>query len=300
MKKIVIILSFIVFISNNIWAQHLSQNTLYTFNKVAINPAAVGADNSLSAIVNHREQWLNFEGNPQSSFFNIYAPVLNNLSGGLSVLRDNIGAKSNVALMLDIAYKVKLSNKTFLSFGLKPGINLYQLNYSGISNNNTDPLALDKTSLTKFNATLGMLLYSDDYYVGVSALSFANSFIEKENLTNISEELRITFNAAYLYKLNSEIELKPSVFLESDLTKTHNLDLGLHAIYKKDYSLGLNYRNENFIGVNLKSKVADRFYVGYAYNHSINNIAKYNSGTHEFMIAYKLSFNKSSSILRYY
>ena len=89
-----------------------------------------------------------YEGAPVTQSLTIYSPLFNQKLGvGLTLLNDKIGPTNTTNIYGDIAYRLKVSKKSTLSFGLKGGISLVQGSFND--------LVYNMTILTlRFNKTL--------------------------------------------------------------------------------------------------------------------------------------------------
>ena len=119
MKKIIII-GIALLGGLSTYAQQDAMFTHYMFNTLAINPAYAGSRDALTVTALHRSQWVGFDGAPTTQTLTLHSPVFNNKIGlGLSVVNDKIGPLNTTAFYGDFAYKVKVSKKGTLAFGLK-------------------------------------------------------------------------------------------------------------------------------------------------------------------------------------
>src|SRR5689334_12410573 len=119
MKKL-----FILFVAGlsigSIQAQQDAMYTHYMYNTLAINPAYAGSRDALTMTALGRFQWVGFSGAPMTQTFTAHAPVAwQSLGLGLSVVNDKIGPTTTTSIYADIAYRMKISEYSRLSFGLK-------------------------------------------------------------------------------------------------------------------------------------------------------------------------------------
>ena len=103
-------------------AQQDPQFNQYFFNPLGINPAYAGSRGMLSAVAVHRNQWIGFEGAPNTQSFAIHAPTRNKKMGfGFQAINDEIGPKNTVAISGDYAYSIRIARGR-LAFGLRASI----------------------------------------------------------------------------------------------------------------------------------------------------------------------------------
>lgn len=165
MKKIIIIISTL-FASFGAFAQQDAMFTHYMFNTLAVNSGYAGSRDALTITGLHRSQWVSFPGAPTTQTLTLHTPIANDQLGlGLSVLNDKIGPTNTTAIYADFAYKLKISEKAKLAFGLKGGINLRSNGLSSLAldENNDDAFASDVTSDILPNFGFGLYYYTDKF-----------------------------------------------------------------------------------------------------------------------------------------
>src|SRR5687768_1514885 len=112
-------------------AQQAPMFTHYMNNTLVVNPGYAGSRDALTITALHRSQWVDFKGAPVTQTITMHAPLRNEHLGiGLSVLNDKIGPANNTSLIADFAYRLKLTEKSKLAFGVSAGANIYQANLS--------------------------------------------------------------------------------------------------------------------------------------------------------------------------
>ncbi len=99
----------------------------------------------------------------------------------------------------------------------------------------------------------------------------------------------------YKFQLNEKLSLKPSV-LYKGINNTNQFDINADINYKNFIQGGIGYRTQvgliGRVGVNIQNL----FFIGYAYEVPMQNIAKYSSGSHEIVIGLKLCKKKKPMI----
>ena len=117
-------------------AQQDAQYTQYMYNTMAVNPAYAGSRGVFSIAGLHRSQWIGLPGAPVTQTFNFNTPVSERVGVGLSVVNDRIGNGTNQDTYIDgvFSYSIPTSNKGKLSFGLKAGGHLLDINFNQLQN----------------------------------------------------------------------------------------------------------------------------------------------------------------------
>ena len=123
MKKSIVIIIVTLFSSIFAKAQYDAMFTQYMFNEMYINPAYAGSKDAMAVNLSHRQQWVNFPGRPITTSFTLHGPLANEKMGlGISLLNEQIGKLNRNLAYLNYAYRLKVSEKGKLSFGLMGGI----------------------------------------------------------------------------------------------------------------------------------------------------------------------------------
>lgn len=297
MRTKISILFFILF-ANTAFSQQEAMFTHYMFNNQTVNPASLGQLKCFNATLLHRSQWVGFEGAPVTQSFTFGLPIKSkNLALGMSAINDRVGYVSKTFFYIDISYKIKLYNKTWLSFGLKSGVDH---NFTDLASVNTatlnDPdFVGNVTGAWLPNFGSGVYLFSDKYFVGVST----PKILENNFFTN-SISLLGTTNQRHYYiigglnsRLNRHVSLKTSAYLKYTRTAPMQLDLSAILTFSKKVWLGSMYRLGDAVGLLLGVNINQNFSVGYAYDWSYSNTTfKYNIGSHEVFLKYKFRRNK--------
>lgn len=296
MKKIskIIMIALIAFGSRNLMAQQEPQYTQYMFNMMAVNPAYTGTGDALNALLLSRLQWVGVEGAPRSHTFALHTPVKDKRIGlGASVIADNIGPVTNTYINLNYAHRIKLTEKITLSLGLKGGIYNYHVGLSNLElNGPDDSFNQDYRKSFQPNLGAGAYMYTKDYFVGISAPKLVKTELENvgDNDGLASELKRHYFiTGGYIFSLNSDWKLKPSVLSKMVEGAPPSLDITAQALYKDRFWLGTTYRVGDAIAALFQMKVNRQLTVGYSYDITVSGMSKVTNGSHEILISYDFS-----------
>ena len=136
MKKFIITLVILSFSVWNLKAQQDAQYTQYMYNTIAVNPAYAGSRGVLSINALHRSQWVGLDGAPTTQTLNFHSPTSGRVGVGLSIVNDRIGNGTNQDTYFDgvVSYTVPTSETGKLSFGLKAGGHLLNIDFSQLQN----------------------------------------------------------------------------------------------------------------------------------------------------------------------
>lgn len=302
MKKILII---IVLVSSFIWteAQQDAMYTHYMDNTLAINPGYAGSRDALTIMGLHRSQWVGFDGAPITQTVLLHSPIINKNTGvGLSFINDKVGPTSTMSFYLDFSYKIRITKKASLAFGLKGGFNRLSNEINSLNLENPQDNAFSSNFDTKFmpNFGAGLYFFTDKYYVGVSSPKILENDYSEQTITTTDAggEVRHYFLiAGYAYKINPDWVLKPTTFLKVTAGSPMEIDLTVQAIYKDKIWGGLMYRTGDAVGALIGVSITDQFDIGYSFDWSFTNqTLKYNAGSHEIMLRYDFIFGDEKMI----
>ena len=188
MKKAILGILLGVTLVPAVWSQQDAQYTQYMFNTLSVNPAYAGSRGQLSFAGLYRSQWAGLEGAPETLTFNIHSPIRNSRLGyGISLVNDNIGSGVVQETYLDLAlsYTIDVSETAKMSFGVKLGGNLLNLDFTKLRNFDNEVVVQDNID-NSFSPNFGVGFYyhTDRFYAGVSA----PNLLETEYFDNNGED----------------------------------------------------------------------------------------------------------------
>lgn len=282
-------------------AQQDAQYTQYMFNTMSVNPAYAGSRGQLSIAALYRSQWAGLEGAPKSQTLNLHSPIRNSKVGyGLSIVNDNIGDGTVQETYFDavISYTIDVSLEGKLSFGLKAGGNLLNLDFSRLRNFDVEPVATDNIE-NKFspNVGLGMYYHTNKYYLGLSAPNllqtehFDNSQRDANSVQFLSKE-RINFYliTGYVFDLNNNFKFKPALLTKVVGGAPLQVDVSANFMYNDRFTFGAAYRWDAALSVMTGFQISDQFMLGLAYDRETTELGgtQFNDGSFEVFLRFEL------------
>ncbi len=144
--RAIVHLLFVFIVVGSTYAQQDAQYTQYMFNTMTVNPAYAGSRGQLSMAALYRAQWVGLDGAPETFTLNLHSPIRDSRVGyGISIVNDNIGDGVVQETYLDavVSYTIDVSAFGKLSFGLKVGDDLLNLDFTGLRNFDTEPIPED-------------------------------------------------------------------------------------------------------------------------------------------------------------
>ena len=273
--------------------QQDSEYTQYMYNTVTVNPAYAGNRGVLSFNSLYRSQWIGLDGAPKSLTFSLNTPIGEQGVGlGLSGIHDEIGPSTESSVTLDFSYTVPLSRRTHLSFGLKGGVHLLDVDFGKLRPDDpTDPNFLNNID-NRFSPNLGLGLYvhlDDRWYVGLSSPNILSTDHYDDAISSTaSEQAHIYLITGYVFDIGRELKFKPAMLAKAVKGAPLALDVSTSFLFHDRLTVGLSYRLDTTISALAGFQISDRFMLGYAYDYDTTELGNYNSGSHDFFLRFEL------------
>ena len=169
MKKITL-LALTCFLSVVIHAQQLPQITQYMMNSYVVNPATAGMKDYYQVRTSIRNQWAGIADAPSTTVLSIYGKQNANVGLGGIVFNDQVGPTSRSGVSASYAYHFKIKQNLNLALALSGGFTQFKIDKNGWNVANTDdPLTQGDIIVQSVpDATFGLNLYNDKWYLGLS------------------------------------------------------------------------------------------------------------------------------------
>lgn len=280
------------------YSQQDSQYTQYMYNTININPAYAGSREVLSIFGLHRSQWIGLDGAPTTNAFSINSPIGDSSFGiGLSFVNDRIGPANESAISADLSYFIPMSENYKLAFGLKGTANLFSIDVNKLTiQHQNDPQFQNLDNDISPNVGAGIYLYSDKFYVGLSVPNFFETKRYKDNSISITQEkLHYYFITGYVFDLNENLKMKPSVLVKAVEGAPLQADGSLNFLIYDKLTLGAAYRWDAAWSAMAGFQISNSIFIGYGYDRETTRLQNYNSGSHEVFLRFEL-FNNSKML----
>lgn len=294
MKKLVFLsLLFIAFTSAK--AQQDAMFSQYMFNDLYNTPGFAGSGNKIDATLISRQQWVGFDGAPQTNLFTIQSPI--DLFGkkhgvGLTLLQDKLGPDKDFRANLVYAYHLDLWGGD-LGLGTNFGIYNKSLNGGDLKGTDTNDSSIPKSeeSNMAFDLSLGAYYKNDKLYAGLSVSHILNPKIKQSSGSAITLDRHVFLTGGYEIPLsNPAFELNPSVMIKTDFA-SYQATVNAKVTYNKKFWGGAGYRYQDAFIFMAGVELANNVRVGYAYDLNISKLKAYNGGSHEIMLNYSFTIS---------
>lgn len=303
MKKIYTIiaatlLSFIF--QHNGRAQQDAQYTQYMYNTISVNPAYAGSRGVMSMTALHRSQWSGLEGAPRTQTLTVNTPLgIDNRTGlGISVVNDVIGPMAETYFDIDFSYTLPVSEQGNLSFGLKAGGHLLNVDVQQLTLYDINDPAFENNIDNKFSPNFGLGFYwhTPRSYVGVSAPNLLETkhFDESDNGDSASfiakERIHYYFIAGYVFSISNDVKFKPALLTKLVFGAPLQVDVSANFLLYERLTLGAAYRWSAALSAMAAFQVSDAIMIGFAYDRETTQLgrAEFNDGSFEILFRFEL------------
>lgn len=289
--KIVFVLFLAVFtLQSN--AQQDPQYTNYMFNTLSVNSAYAGSRGHLSVTALHRTQWVGIEGAPQTQSLTVESPIGNNLGLGVAIIHDKLGPSREMYLDGNLSYTIRLNNKSRLSFGLKAGARLLNVDLFDGFQTNADVSSINNRFLPTVGA--GMYWRNEKTYIGISVPNFlTKEHFDRDSFNSntfevSAERLHYFLIAGKVFDLSDSVKFKPAFLGKFVVGAPAIVDLSANFMLYDKFRIGAAYRwDDSFSGL-IGLQLTPKLLLGYAYDLTTTRLGDFNSGTHEIMLRFEL------------
>jgi len=277
------------------------------YNTQVVNPAYAGSRDALSFGLLYRTQWVGLDGAPKTLTFTGDTPIgsLDNMGLGLSIVRDELGPAVESNIIVDYSYTINTSDDNELSFGLKAGLDILDVDYTKLNIfDETDPTFQDNID-NKVQPQIGAGIYynTDRFYAGLSVPNFLNSkHYDESNLINpetqsvAAERLHYFLIAGYVFDLSENLKFKPATLVKAVSGSPLQVDVSANFLLYEKVTLGVAYRWSAAMSAMVGFQATDQIFLGFGYDYQSTEIEDFSDGSYEFMIRFDI-FSKPERVL---
>lgn len=299
-KKILKILTaflVILFAGKIASAQQDPMYVQYIDNLLIVNPGFAGSKPDGKLLLVSRNQWVSLPGAPVTNSFSYNTPLSNkNIGVGFSIMNDKIGPQQQTGVYFDYSYFLKVSDNFKMGMGLKAGVSFYRASLTELDPINPDPI-FSKDIYKNFlpNLGVGLYLFSDKTYFGISIPKFIENTITREDYETgfvQKQKIHLYYVMGRQFELAEDFELKASSMIKLVKNAPVSVDLTALAGFREKFWVGGMFRFDSAFGVISQFQITERMIIGYSYELPIEKINNFSNGTHEIMFGYNISLFK--------
>jgi len=327
MRRILLLLCFIVCGLQFSMAQQRPQYSQYVFNNYLLNPALSGIENYTDVQAGYRSQWTGLQGAPVTSYLTINAPLGSNFingdasempegaggqdpssrsytqyyqaaephSGiGFTLVTDQAGPITQTNIDATYAYHIGLTSNLNLALGVSAGAERTNLNTSIITLETAFDPAIDDANGGQWSPDLGVGVwaYSSLYYIGASVQQVLpqNLYYTAKNSIDQSKSVpQYFFTAGYKFFLSDDVTLMPSFMIKEINPVPLTYDINAKISFRDIFWIGGAYRHDDSFGALAGFNINSFINVGYSYDITTSALNTVSNGTHEIVISILLN-----------
>ena len=318
MKKTVSLLCLLLLVNIVVVGQQDPQFTNNMHYRLGANPGYAGAEDAIHGLLLNRYQWVGYGGGePKTLVFSVDAAV--NAFGapggvGINIVSDEWGFFRNMWVNFNYSYKLETSLGT-LGIGVAPGFFNFNINPEqgwitsddiagdafsrydigpGAGGETGDAFVpQEQTSQLAFDVGLGGYLYTNKYYLGVSASHLNQAPIKYDDLEIYYLVRSYTLMGGYNIKLTDPLfEVRPSFLFKSDVA-SWQLDLNTNVVYNDKLWAGLSYRIQDAVALLMGVELVNGLQIGYSFDLVTSSVRRYSFSSHEFFVSYSIDLERS-------
>ncbi len=301
--SLILAVLFFTCVSKKSYGQQDAQYTQYIYNTISVNPAYAGSRGVLSIVGLHRSQWVGLDGAPRTLTLSANTPIgrKNKVGLGVSIIRDEIGPVDETYLNVDFSYTINTSEIGKLSFGLKAGGNLLNINFNELSRFDINDPNFEESIDNKFSPNIGVGLYyhTDKYYIGLSAPNILetehfdeSSTVDNNNSSSFIAKERVNYYliAGYAFDINQDLKFKPTILTKVVSGAPLQVDLSANFLINQKLTLGAGYRWSAAISALIGFQISDSMMVGFSYDKETTALGntRFNDGSYEVFLRFEL------------
>lgn len=294
MKKVipfVLMLLLAGFFSKNLSSQTdvlLSNSGL---NADVFNPAYIENNGMINLQMLGRRQWVGFPDAPSAENMRI-STFFDQQSMGLKFTVSNLQVGKEISRRINLAYiyKVYLNSEISLNFGLSAGllqrqILLSQLIFQDIA----EPSAGNDKTYYRPDFEFGWHLSNKEFSVGYAA-NHINSIRSEHSISRIP--IHHHLYASYIFYVGEVNSIRPAISWHNQ-GNASGFQLDMQYFMNK-INAGIGWRQTDAIILKAGLHATESLHIAYSYDMGIGRLANYNSGTHEFVIQWRLAKKNSA------
>ncbi len=270
------------------------------YNQLTLNPAYAGSRGVGSLMALYRNQWIGFEGSPQTKLVSFNAPLFGDKVGfGLTLSNHTIGIMNSWYAAMAYSYNIQINDETSFRIGLQGNMRSLALDFTDpavVIRQDGDQSIMENQSINNYSGNFGAGLYLTvkKFYVGFSVPYLYPTEI---GFNNDSQLPRIAMESPHYYAMigtlipiGTNLHLKPSALAKYVQNAPFDLDLNLSFVYNLVLTAGVSYRlggdgtgdSVDFLALYQYSNIA----FGIAYDFNLSDLSQHNNGSFEALVRF--------------
>jgi type IX secretion system PorP/SprF family membrane protein len=293
------------------YAQELTipiQTQYLADNPFMLSATYAGIGDNFRIRLNGLTQWVGIKDSPINQSLSMDFRIADRSGVGAVLYNDKNGNTRQYGAKLAFAQHLILDYDTeqYLSLGLSFNLNNFRIDTEKFDPNIFDIFVTDDRFTQNYNLDVGFLYRNRGFFAAFNTANILNKDIDKYFNAEPSLLRNYQMYTGFTYRPPSteDFEIEPSAFFqyfESDKRSSTDINAKFRFYNMEDYYWGgITYRFLNdqvlkplTIGPMIGLK-KNRFYAGYSYEVTLNNLIGYNSGTHMLTVGFDFLQNASN------
>ena len=293
MKQYLSTLIFTLLFSSVSFGQNRIMYSQYMHNQGVFNPAYFSAGEQFTATGYYRKQWVGIPGAPTTKSLVAGVDLKQKHRINLNIYQDGITIFSDLKVGFGYSYRVKLSENSVLSFGVKGDYGKFQSDFSGLAAQDIDDIILSSSvSQSYYNVGAGLYYQSPQFFMGLSSPFLLNNSVLKPYYD--LGESALKFNHFYL-TAGARFFTERMAFFPTTLVKVvggspPQVDLNANFLLYQQIWLSAGVRTDRTLILSTGYVMKNGIKMMYSYDMTNFSNAYYSTGSHEFSVGYGFSF----------
>lgn len=217
-------------------------------NPFLVNPSLITMSRKAELNATFRQQWTGVQDAPETMQLDFQYPFDPRISVGLNVYNDKSVLLSSSGALATFGYKVRLSSKYILGFGLSGGFVSNQIDLKNVPDVDlVDPVLLNSNNNFDFDGQFGIHFRHRNFVVGGSLLKLVDNRPFKEGSVQSQKFDPFKDRAGfmtYYFHLSPAVSIQPVLYYRSVLSGYEYFEGSVLMNYKNVFTLGGGYRTE--------------------------------------------------------
>ena len=213
----------------------------------------------------------------------------------VNVFNESLGIIGRKGLGVGYAFHFPVTEKLMLAVGTNAMVENLRLDANKVylgAGADPDPIyeqiLAGKTNNTQVNVRAGAVLYSQNFYVGVSYLPVWRYDFQDASWATASSIYKASLQTGVAFKLSETVDLKPSVMAFLSEGNHVNLDYAMKVYIQGIAWAGVMWRDTQTGVAQLGYNINKMFTASYSYELSTGEW-KFGSGSHELVLGIRLN-----------
>lgn len=275
-------------------AQQLPFFNQYYINPFIYNPSLAGTGEDAKAFLMHKSQWTDMPGAPVTSLLSVDGPIREkNVGIGLSVFNDVSNITERFGAYSSYSYKISIDSDNRIYAGVAVGVLSTKIDFSkALVKDANDPfLQRNIERKATFDANVGVTYMWKVLEVGVAVPQIVGqkvSFVDPNSTTYYQLNRHFLASAKYTFDVVKDKGMTAYSLVMVRAAKGAPIQYDINGVF--DWAnrgwVGVSYRSNYAVGLNLGVRLNNTLSAGYAYDLNITSMSTYTGGAHEIMLSY--------------